>query len=357
MQRLYDVKVAMTLLANAISFGEPWQWVVAAWVFAVGACVGSFLNVVIYRLPAGMSIVHPPSQCPACHRPIRFYDNVPIASWLILRGRCRDCGAAFSSRYAWVELASGAMLFALAATGPLVRYASLGAMLDNAGAIAAWSQVAHLAVLLACIWAAAMIARDGHRPPGRLFLMPAVIGLGVAILWPQLYAMPELATLGMTDQSVAAATAWTGACGAAIGAIAFDIAVRLSHGLRPRKVGATTRRDERAVLLGATSGLFLGWQLALVAAAVACWLRLTQVGLAAMRDKPPAAPDRSWPACFALAASIVLLALRAWVAQSYTMQSPPWPDGWPWWPLGACLAIVLMAWLARLATRRAASQE
>lgn len=346
----------MILLSNAMSFGEPWQWAVAAWVFVVGACVGSFLNVVIYRLPAGMSIVHPPSHCPACHRPIRCYDNVPIASWVILRGRCRDCGATFSSRYAWIELASGAMLFALAATGPLCRYPSLGAMLDDAGAIAAWSQVAHLAALLACIWAAAMIARDGHRPPGRLFLTPAVIGLGVAILWPQLYAMPELATLGIPDLRIGPATTWTGACGAAVGAIAFDIAVRLSRGLPPRKVGPAKQRNDRAALLGATSGLFLGWQLTVIATVVACWLRLIQVSVTILFSKPPAAPNRSWPACFALAASIVLLAFRTWAAQAHAIRSPPWPDGWPWWPLGACLAIVVPAWLARRATRRAVRQ-
>jgi leader peptidase (prepilin peptidase) / N-methyltransferase len=70
----------------------------------VGAVVGSFLNVVIHRLPRGESLVHPRSRCPSCGTQIAEYDNVPIVSWLALRGRCRHCGAPISPRYPVVEL-------------------------------------------------------------------------------------------------------------------------------------------------------------------------------------------------------------------------------------------------------------
>jgi leader peptidase (prepilin peptidase)/N-methyltransferase len=70
----------------------------------VGAVVGSFLNVVIHRLPRGESLVHPRSRCPACGRQIAGYDNVPIVSWLALGGRCRHCGEPISPRYPVVEL-------------------------------------------------------------------------------------------------------------------------------------------------------------------------------------------------------------------------------------------------------------
>ncbi len=73
-------------------------------VFIFGAVVGSFLGVCIWRLPEGLSIVFPSSHCTACNRPIRPYDNVPLLSYLWLRGRCRDCGAKFSWRYPLVEL-------------------------------------------------------------------------------------------------------------------------------------------------------------------------------------------------------------------------------------------------------------
>jgi leader peptidase (prepilin peptidase)/N-methyltransferase len=70
----------------------------------IGAIVGSFLNVVVWRLPRGESLVKPRSRCPACDKPIAPYDNVPIVSWLLLQGRCRNCGARISPRYPLVEV-------------------------------------------------------------------------------------------------------------------------------------------------------------------------------------------------------------------------------------------------------------
>lgn len=85
------------------------------WICAgFGLLFGSFLNVVIYRVPRHLSIVTPPSACPVCQHPIRTWDNIPVVSWLILRGRCRDCGTKISPRYLVVEVATAA-LFAGAA--------------------------------------------------------------------------------------------------------------------------------------------------------------------------------------------------------------------------------------------------
>src|SRR5579863_2768743 len=80
---------------------------VAYWlfiVFVIGAIVGSFLNVVIARLPFEKSIIWPSSRCGKCQKPIRWYDNIPLISYLWLRGRCRACGQGFSVRYFIVEL-------------------------------------------------------------------------------------------------------------------------------------------------------------------------------------------------------------------------------------------------------------
>lgn len=75
----------------------------------LGLLVGSFLNVVIHRVPAGQSLVSPGSACPACGHPVRGYDNVPVVSWLVLRGRCRDCHEPISWRYPLVELTTAAL--------------------------------------------------------------------------------------------------------------------------------------------------------------------------------------------------------------------------------------------------------
>ena len=77
-------------------------------IFAFGMCIGSFMNVCIYRLPLKKSIVFPGSFCPGCETPIRFYDNIPIFSYIWLRGRCRHCDARISIRYLTVEIMGGA---------------------------------------------------------------------------------------------------------------------------------------------------------------------------------------------------------------------------------------------------------
>lgn len=79
-----------------------------------GLAIGSFLNVVIYRVPAGLSVVSPPSACPGCHQQIRPWDNIPVLSWILLRGRCRHCSMRISIRYPLVELLTAAAFVALA---------------------------------------------------------------------------------------------------------------------------------------------------------------------------------------------------------------------------------------------------
>lgn len=81
----------------------------------LGVAVGSFLNVVIYRVPRNESIVSPRSHCPTCTSPIKEYDNIPVISWLILRGHCRNCDATISPRYLVVELTTGVLFAGLAA--------------------------------------------------------------------------------------------------------------------------------------------------------------------------------------------------------------------------------------------------
>jgi leader peptidase (prepilin peptidase) / N-methyltransferase len=94
----------------------------------LGLAIGSFLNVVIYRLPRGESLSRPPSHCPSCNAPIRARHNIPVFGWLMLRGRCADCSAPISIRYPLVELGTAALFVAIT-----IRLDSLG-LLEAAGA-------------------------------------------------------------------------------------------------------------------------------------------------------------------------------------------------------------------------------
>src|SRR5688500_20178081 len=98
------------------------QYVALSIAFLVGALVGSFLNVCILRLPEGLSVVRPPSRCPSCGRPVRWYENVPIVSWLALRARCAGCGLRISALYPAIELAVAlGWLASVAAFGPTLE--------------------------------------------------------------------------------------------------------------------------------------------------------------------------------------------------------------------------------------------
>lgn len=88
-------------------------WLLRSTVFAFGLLWGSFLNVVIYRVPREMSVVRPPSHCPGCGKPVQPYDNIPVLSYVVLRGRARCCGVRMSPRYPIVELIGGALSLAI----------------------------------------------------------------------------------------------------------------------------------------------------------------------------------------------------------------------------------------------------
>ena len=106
---------------------------IASATFVFGLLFGSFLNVCIHRLPLGLSVVTPRSACPHCKEPIAFYDNLPVLSWLILRGRCRNCRAPISPRYLMIELLTGALFLAcywyFGLTLSLLKYCVFGFLL------------------------------------------------------------------------------------------------------------------------------------------------------------------------------------------------------------------------------------
>jgi len=148
-----------------ISAAFPWFFPTVAFVF--GACIGSFLNVVIYRLPKNESVVSPGSHC-ACGQPIRWYDNIPIVSWLLLRGKARCCGRRFSFRYPFVEL--------------LTAFAFLACWLRQPPPVALCG-----ALFLSALIAATFIDLDHMIIPDLFSLGLACVGVVLSFFVPRLH--------------------------------------------------------------------------------------------------------------------------------------------------------------------------
>lgn len=259
---------------------QPFVWLVLAWLFAVGGCIGSFMNVVIYRLPAGLSLLHPPSRCPACETPIRSTDNVPIFGWLWLRGRCRHCRAAISARYPAVELLVALLFVGLAWIEPLSGGRNLPLRLDHIAAHELWGIYAYHLFLLCSLICAAFNEFDRQRLAWRLALPALAIGLIAPLAWP--YLRPTLETPA-SSRSWAALT--DGVIGAGVGGLvglalswvalqrnrpAATTAVRVRRSpRRPRpassQLGTPLQLD--LPITYAWAGAFLGWQAAFAIAA------------------------------------------------------------------------------------------
>ncbi|AYG05279.1 prepilin peptidase [Gryllotalpicola protaetiae] len=157
-----------------------------------GSLIGSFLNVVVYRVPAGLSIVSPPSACPRCGEPIKGYDNIPLLSWLMLRAKCRHCGESISARYPLVELGTGLAFAAVAVWFALTQWQATDAAHLTASIL---SLVAFL-YLAAISIALALIDLDTHKLPNAIVLPSYLVGgvlLGAASVvtrdWAQLVTM------------------------------------------------------------------------------------------------------------------------------------------------------------------------
>ena len=168
-----------------ISDLSPWFFRVVTLCF--GLLWGSFLNVVIYRVPRDMSVVSPPSHCPACGKPIAPYDNVPVLSYLILRGRARCCGARMSPRYPMVEILGGVLSVAIF---EVIFHQAPEMAIGRAVAIYA----ADFALAMGLV-AAAFIDAEHMYLPDTITIGGAVLGVGTASLRDMTYASSLLGAL------------------------------------------------------------------------------------------------------------------------------------------------------------------
>lgn len=179
----------------------------AVLVGVLGLAIGSFLNVVVYRIPLLRSIVSPPSACPTCGTRIKAYDNVPVLSWLVLRGKCRNCASPISVRYPLVELGTGLFFAAVAVWFSLAG----GISTVSTGGVATWIlRIVAFLFLAAVSVALGLIDLDTRTLPNRIVLPSYVVaivlfgttsvltgdygrllgaGIGMAALWLAYLAM------------------------------------------------------------------------------------------------------------------------------------------------------------------------
>ena len=231
-------------LENALAPPLP---VACALMGILGAMIGSFLNVVIHRLPREQSIVFPNSSCPKCHARIRAYDNIPILSFLILRGQCRACGARISPRYPAVEALTG-LLFAAVTWHDGWSFA-LGLDLIFAASM--------LALLF--IDAEHMILPNAITYPGIVFALVARAAIPYLAGPGHLDDLPQLITLLPSTYPV-----WlVSLIGAAIGALAGGGSLWLMGFLweKLRGVEAMGLGDVKMMLM---VGAYLGWRLTIL---------------------------------------------------------------------------------------------
>ncbi|MCL1888631.1 MAG: prepilin peptidase [Kiritimatiellaeota bacterium] len=175
---------------NFQELATPAVFTTLVFTLLTGACVGSFLNVCIYRIPLELSVVKPRSFCPACKTPIPFWWNIPLLSWVLLGGKCRACRARISPRYFFVE-ALAALLFGMV----FLQWDALPSMLGMVQRDAA--QLPVFMAFAASLVCASFIDIDHYILPDRITIGGTVAGLALSALLPQLHNAPSwLAGLG-----------------------------------------------------------------------------------------------------------------------------------------------------------------
>jgi leader peptidase (prepilin peptidase) / N-methyltransferase len=224
------------------------HWFYILFFFTLGSCIGSFLNVVVYRLPRGQSLVHPPSRCPQCEHKLAWYDNLPVIGWVLLRGRCRYCKKPISPRYPIVEAITG-LLFAgfyaaifIARQGPfwVVPNQTLIRMEDLA---VDWPIFGLYLFSVSCLLAASLIDAELYLIPAPLPLLMA----GAGILVHGIVDRPML-----PGSLTASAPRMALAAGASLGLILSIVLLRLkilplsfSAGESPLEVDKLRQREKK----------------------------------------------------------------------------------------------------------------
>ncbi len=256
------------------------MWLMGAWVACLGGAVGSFMNVVIFRVPAGKSIVHPGSRCPKCHHAIRARDNVPVLSWLLLKGRCRDCGETISARYPAVETFVAATFVLLAVAEVFSCGANLPVGADGLirrGALALadvyWVLYAYHVLLICTLTCTVLIEYDGNRLPLKLIGPVIVVGFLAPIFFPELRPVPLWPEMPSWVPSTHSLAGLLDSVAGLAGAGLMVGAAYLATGSGPLGRAGRGAAAWNVMLVG----IFLGWQAVVGVVALASAVQLLMV--------------------------------------------------------------------------------
>lgn len=225
--------------------------------FVIGAAIGSFLNVCIYRLAWQKSVIWPSSRCPSCYSAIASRDNIPIVSWLALRGECRNCGARISARYMLVEFLVGLLFVGVY----LVDVAHVSSLVGALPARAFLEMTYHL-VLVAFLVVATFIDYDLFIIPDSVTVPGMLIGLALGALVPEIRPDPATAT-----------THWGGLAVGLLGLVVGGGLVWFVRVVGGKAFGREAMGFGDVTLLGMV-GAFLGWQAAVLTFFLAAFVGL-----------------------------------------------------------------------------------
>lgn len=329
---------------------------IATWIFVFWSLIGSFLNVVVYRLPLGQSVVHGGSRCPRCSSPIQWYDNLPAVGWLNLDGRCRSCDLPIAPRYPIVEsicagvgtavffrelLSGGANLPGRA---PDVLNSGVLRLFPNPTADLIGLLLYHCSMLcVLLVWG--LIALDGKRVPRRSIAWAVGVASALPVVFPTLHPLGLSGASGNSLHALNTFTTWCtwkslnnwfvqglavsvagGVAGLVCGLVLESLLSRLLHGDASGRAGQPLQRPVAMVSSLTLVGVVCGWQGMLgttVLLLVAC---LVQALIWSSVIEWPTVPPEL------LLAVVTFLHLCVW-RQLVEAFGPWWPDS----PTPACL--------------------
>lgn len=303
-------------------------------VFFLGAMVGSFVNVILYRMPRRMNLLWPPSRCPACANRLKLVDNVPVVGYLRLRGKCRFCGAAIPRSYLWVEVGFGLLLLATMYLEAHTGGWNLPLRIPNHYIGALWTIwypqpellriVAYHMLLVIALATLYLFARRREQFPGLFVVVALLSGVLLPAWLPGLHQVPWNG-LGVRDSNLWRSTGLTEALLGMIGGAAVGAILALLWPVRVAPVECGKARLAippcwNVIVVLAVVGAWLGWQAALSVAVLTTALTLV---------RPRATPTT-------LAVVAVSVQLSGWRLLTQFA---------PWWPGPETSWFMALAWV------------